>query len=63
MYSRSNHQKDKTAENGRIRAWPFSRPLTEPLKEPVKEPDAPYATALDGFVELGRFLLQEASQE
>jgi hypothetical protein len=29
----------------------------------VKEPDAPHATVLGSFVELGRFLLQEASQE
>jgi hypothetical protein len=60
MYSRSNHQKDKTAENGRIRRMALFM-LVEPKEH--QDGHAPHATVLDGSVELGRFLLQEASHE
>ena len=57
---KESSQFDETAENGRIRRMALFM-LVEPKEH--QDGHAPHATVLDGSVELGRFLLQEASHE
>ena len=57
---KESSQFDEPIENGRIRRMALFM-LVEPKEH--QDGHAPHATVLDGFVELGRFLLQEASHE
>ena len=57
---KESSQFDETAENGRIRRMALFM-LVEPKEH--QDDHALHATALGGFVELGRFLLQGASPE
>ena len=56
-------QFDETIENSVVWRKAFSCSSSREDRSADQDGYAPYATVLDGFVELGRFLRQGASQE